>query len=35
MTPVVGEICYAVITVDTALIARTHATVQWWYSYGM
>jgi hypothetical protein len=19
----------------TALIARTHATVQWWYSYGM
>jgi hypothetical protein len=35
MTPVVGEICYAVITVDSALIARTHATVQWWYSYGM
>ena len=27
MTPVVGEICYAVIMVDTALIARTHAMV--------
>jgi hypothetical protein len=32
MTPVVGEICYAVIMVDTALIARTHAMVQRWYS---
>ena len=31
MTPVVGEICYAVIMVDTTLIARTHAMVQWWY----
>jgi hypothetical protein len=33
MTPVVGEICYAVIMVDTALIARKHAMVQWWYGY--
>jgi ParB family chromosome partitioning protein len=32
MTPVVGEICYAVIMVDTALIARKHAMVQWWWS---
>jgi hypothetical protein len=31
MTPVVGEICYAVIMVDTTLIARKHAMVQWWY----
>jgi hypothetical protein len=32
MTPVVGEICYAVIMVDTVLIARTHAMVQGWWS---
>jgi protein involved in polysaccharide export with SLBB domain len=28
MTPVVGELCYAVI-MDTILIARTHAMVHW------
>jgi hypothetical protein len=31
MTPVVVEISYAVIMVDTTLIARTRAMVQWWY----
>ena len=29
MTPVVGEIYYAVIMVDTTLIARNRARVQW------